>query len=205
VARRIRRTELRSAPLHKGLPRKPPTRKAKGRPKGTRMPRGGRNKFPEQQDRLSYVVQCISKRLTYPEIAKAVADEYKITRKNAYNYLNRLVTRAGAEMEEKGIDLTNVFQRIVLSVEDSIRMAKAGGDHKGAIAGESLLAKVYGFDKGLFIAALERQRKLRRKSKKVDLIEGGLAEEMHSLTNQQMQKLLTDTADSEAVEEVVDG
>jgi hypothetical protein len=148
--------------------------------------------FREKVDRVSFISKLLAARLSYPEIAKALAKQYDLSRKGAYLFLGRMFNKARREFTEEGPDLINVFTRLVMSLEDSVAMCKANADYKGAIAGDMALARVYGFDRGAFLEAVAAQREQRKKAKKVDLIQdSALATDMLRLSNDQLQQMLT--------------
>lgn len=155
---------------------------------------GGRLTFKEKDDRVSFVATLVAKRLTYGEIAKGIADKFGMTRRAAYAFMYRLTERASQEFLANPVDLTHCFQRIIYSLEDIIKTAKAAGDLKAAVSAESALARLYGFDKGQFLAALEQQRS-KAKAKKIDTIEvdtSALIRDMNALNEQQLREMLSD-------------
>ena len=163
----------------------------------------GRLTFREKDDRVAFITTLVAKRLTYSEIAKAIADKFGMTRKASYAFLYRLTERASKEFLANPVDLTHCFQRIIYSLEDIVKSAKAAGDLKAAVSAESALARLYGFDKGQFLAALENQR-TKSKAKKVDSIEidtSALIRDMNALNEQQLREMLED----EDVEKVMNG
>jgi hypothetical protein len=169
---------------------------------------GGRLKREEKHSRVEFVMTLVRNRFSYPEIAKAFAKKYNLTLKGAYLFLQRVNCQAVREMEEwDATTLINIFQRMVLSLEDQIKKAKADGDHKSVIQGELALARLFGFDKGTFIAALQENVARRRIATKqlpagtqVDEKRELLAKDMHSLTVKELQAMLNAPEVEEALE-----
>ncbi len=188
----------------------PPTRR-KLKKLVRRRGKVGRKKLSVQEDRKMFVRSLVASRLSYPEIAKAFAKKFHLTLKGAYLYLNRLnasAVRALEDYDDRTLMLE--FQRMVLSLEDVIMRAKLAepADLKTAVQGEMALARIYGFDKGAFLAALQERRKTAREveAKVIDTsvsttTRALLAKDMHALSVKQLQNLLTDDAVSDLIGE----
>jgi hypothetical protein len=170
--------------------------------------KGGRKKFEEQQDRYQFVNDLVARRMPYPHIAKAVAKKYDMTLKGAYKFLERMNRRAAREAANGmgEVDLTNVFFQIVSSLQQTIFQAKQDNNHAAVISGEQTLARLFGFDKGTFLAALQEAKQRRAKvvdneiKSEEEQARNLLAADMNNLTNKQLQAMIGD----EDIQEVLD-
>jgi len=155
----------------------------------------GRTKKSEQDARIIFVTSLVANRLSYPEIAKALSLEFGYTTKGAYNFLNRMSRRASKELENYGEDLAGVFSRLVVSIEHNIKMAMHDKDWKTGIAGNVALSKIFGFDKGLFLAAVAEARKERRQAKQITstvIDNENISHRMHDMSHRQLMDMLDD-------------
>lgn len=166
----------------------------------------GRISFEQERERETFVTECLARRLTYAQLAKAVAERYGLKLKSAYAYLGNYFRRLRKQLQEQDDeDVMGVFYRVIVSLEQSVRAAKADKDWRAAISGDMALAKLYGFDKGNFLAAIAeaRKRKMTKKVEAVDLSNTeSLASRMQQLSNEQLSELLSYDKD---FEEVIDG
>lgn len=177
-------------------------------PKSVALGKVGRTSLMAYDDRVEFVATLVSKRLSYAQIAKALAERYNMTRKGAYLWLVRLTQKAAKQFDAEVTDdvMINVFQRIVLSLEDSIREAKVLKDWKTAISGDLALARLFGFYGGVFLAAYSKARKERRSVKQVESFAASkdtqsVIDEMFELQNRQLQAMTQNPKTQSIVEE----
>lgn len=164
----------------------------------------------KKHERNQLIVGLMANRYSYNEIAKVLSSKYTISLKAAYHYLSRFAADAIDNMESICTDehIMREFQLIVASITDTIRRAKnpsptrgkngevipGNPDFSAALKGEALLMKLYGFDKGLTLEAIQSKRATAgdsgRKHVEAEQKNLTLLEHMRELSNEQIQAQL---------------